>query len=340
MRRKTTLAYAVLLALLVCSIIPRAVLAAAHGDFNGDGRISSQDAVWMLRHVLEPQGDAADQSSDFNGDGKVDTQDALYLLRYALRPEAYPLVENHDPVELPGKAATCTEPGLMAGMICRVCEKVLQEQTELPALGHSYEQGVCTRCGEMKISRELQMELLPDGSGYAVVGIGGCTDTGIFVPDTHQGLPVTTVSSQAFTGSGITSVMLGENICIIESCAFYGCGELKEIVILAEEVVFGGSTIVHDCRNLETVYFSGDPVRWARDGFYLDDGVRLILNYGHDYAGESLCPESCTDGGMIRYTCRDCGRIYEQQTQLQGLCSLPGSCGCLCPEQERSEIHL
>lgn len=46
-----------------------------------------------------------------NGDGRVDTQDALYLLRYALRPEAYPLVENHDPVELPGKAATCTEPG-------------------------------------------------------------------------------------------------------------------------------------------------------------------------------------------------------------------------------------
>lgn len=88
MRRKTTLACAVLLALLVCSIIPRAVLAAAHGDFNGDGKISSQDAVWMLRHVLEPQGDAADQSSDFNGDGQVDTQDALYLLRYALRPEA------------------------------------------------------------------------------------------------------------------------------------------------------------------------------------------------------------------------------------------------------------
>ena len=221
------MAWAVLLVLLVCSVIPQAVPAAAHGDFNGDGKISSQDAVWMLRHVLEPQDGAADQASDFNGDGRVDTQDALYLLRYALRPEAYPLVENHDPVELPGKAATCTEPGLMAGMICRVCEKVLLEQTELPALGHSYEQGVCTRCGEMKISRELQMELLPDGSGYAVVGIGGCTDTGIVVPDTHHGLPVTTVSSQAFTGSGITSVRLGENICVIESCAFYGCGELK-----------------------------------------------------------------------------------------------------------------
>ena len=178
------MACAVLLVLLVCSVIPQAVPAAAHGDFNGDGKISSQDAVWMLRHVLEPQDGAADQASDFNGDGRVDTQDALYLLRYALRPEAYPLVENHDPVELPGKAATCTEPGLMAGMICRVCEKVLQEQTELPALGHSYEQGVCTRCGE-----------------------------------------------------------------------------LKEIVILAEEVIFGGSTIVHDCRNLETVCFSGDPVR-------------------------------------------------------------------------------
>lgn len=42
-----------------------------------------------------------------------------------------------------------------------------------------------------------------------------------------------------------------------------------------------------------------NPVRWARDGFYLDDGVRLILNYGHDYAGEILCPESCTDTGLV-----------------------------------------
>lgn len=45
-------------------------------------------------------------------------------------------------------AATCTETGKTDGKHCSVCHAVLVAQTELPALGHKYENGACVRCGE------------------------------------------------------------------------------------------------------------------------------------------------------------------------------------------------
>ena len=46
------------------------------------------------------------------------------------------------------KAATCTETGLTAGSKCSVCGEVLTAQEVVPALGHKFENGVCTVCGE------------------------------------------------------------------------------------------------------------------------------------------------------------------------------------------------
>lgn len=46
-----------------------------------------------------------------------------------------------------GKDATCTEAGLTDGEKCSVCNEVLVAQKEIPALGHDFKDGVCTRCG-------------------------------------------------------------------------------------------------------------------------------------------------------------------------------------------------
>ena len=42
---------------------------------------------------------------------------------------------------------TCTKTGLTEGSHCSVCETVLEEQETVAALGHSYSDGECTRCG-------------------------------------------------------------------------------------------------------------------------------------------------------------------------------------------------
>ncbi len=49
-------------------------------------------------------------------------------------------------VAIPGKAATCTEKGLTEGKRCPTCNKTTVEQTEIPALGHTWVNGVCSVC--------------------------------------------------------------------------------------------------------------------------------------------------------------------------------------------------
>ena len=53
---------------------------------------------------------------------------------------------GHTEVTLEAKAATCTETGLTEGKKCSVCGEITVEQEVIPALGHDYENGFCTRC--------------------------------------------------------------------------------------------------------------------------------------------------------------------------------------------------
>lgn len=62
------------------------------GDVNGDGKLNTDDAIYLLRHTLLPSSYPVNQLCDFNGDGKVNTDDAIYLLRHTLLPSQYPLI--------------------------------------------------------------------------------------------------------------------------------------------------------------------------------------------------------------------------------------------------------
>lgn len=45
------------------------------------------------------------------------------------------------------KAPTCTQPGKTEGQYCSTCGRVEHEQGFIPALGHDFKDGKCTRCG-------------------------------------------------------------------------------------------------------------------------------------------------------------------------------------------------
>ena len=87
-----------------------------------------------------------------------------------------------------GGAATCTEQA--------VCEKCNAKYGK--ALGHNYQNGVCTRCGTERASEGLEYSLNSDGNGYTVTGIGTCTDTEIVIPSKHNSKPVTSIGESAF----------------------------------------------------------------------------------------------------------------------------------------------
>ena len=65
---------------------------------------------------------------------------------YSYRDEIPAL--GHNMVTVPAVAPTCTEIGLTAGTKCSRCGEIGAAQTEVAALGHNYESGYCTQCGE------------------------------------------------------------------------------------------------------------------------------------------------------------------------------------------------
>ena len=68
--------------------------------------------------------------------------------------EAYPMAESDYPVNHVHNIVideavepTCTTDGKMEGSHCSVCNEILKQQEVIPALGHDFKDGICTRCG-------------------------------------------------------------------------------------------------------------------------------------------------------------------------------------------------
>ena len=80
-------------ALLVSAAALPASAAKLRGDFDGNGKLDSSDATYLLRNVLVGAQDyPISQSGDVDGDGKVTSSDAIYLLRNVLLGSSlYPL---------------------------------------------------------------------------------------------------------------------------------------------------------------------------------------------------------------------------------------------------------
>jgi len=108
------------------------------GNVNNDDRVSSEDARLALRFSvdLEALDEGEQKRADITGDGAVKAEDARRILRLAVALDKLP---DHQVVSGEAVAPDCTASGLTAGEYCDVCGKVFEEQTVIPALGHSYE---------------------------------------------------------------------------------------------------------------------------------------------------------------------------------------------------------
>ncbi|MGN0807128.1 MAG: leucine-rich repeat domain-containing protein [Candidatus Coproplasma sp.] len=98
---------------------------------------------------------------------------------------------------------------------------------------HTYANGQCTVCGKVQPPTEgLTFTLNSAGDAYSCSGIGSASSVkDIIIPSTYNDLPVTTIATNAFKNTYITSVTIPESVTTIEYYAFRKCSYLTTVNI-------------------------------------------------------------------------------------------------------------
>lgn len=165
-----------------------------------------------------------------------------------------------------GGTATCTEQA--------VCEKCNAKYGK--ALGHDYQNGVCTRCGDERASEGLKYSLNSDGNGYTVTGIGSCTDTEIVIPSKYNAKPVTSIGYEAFRGcTGLTSITIPNSVTSISDYAFRKCEGLTSIIV-PYSVTSIGAYAFTGCSGLTNITLPNSVTSIGRGAFNGCTGLTSI----------------------------------------------------------------
>ena len=189
------------------------------GDYTDDGKVTSDDAIFLLRSVLFPESYSLSAFGDFDGNGEVGSDDAIFLLRHVLFPDSYVLKTTAPYSEgleysLNGGYAWITGPGSFEG---------------------------------------TDLNVPPDIDGYTVIGV----EYGAFeyAAVTSVTLPagVTAVKGNAFTDcESLVAVYLPEGIAVLEYDAFERCHSLPSAVIPAGVTSIEGH-LFENCKYLASV---------------------------------------------------------------------------------------
>jgi hypothetical protein len=173
------------------------------------------------------------------------------------------------------KEVTCTEDGYSGDFYCTVCDTKLEEGQTIPAQGHQWDNGKvtmkatavavgteqyqCTVCGETKTEILPALGLPKKGTsltvGKAVYKVTksaakngtvrfmktSSTANTITIPDTIQvsgvTYKVTSIAPSALrSNTKIRKLTVGANVDTIGKLAFYGCKNLKTIIIKTKKL--------------------------------------------------------------------------------------------------------
>jgi len=164
--------------------------------------------------------------------------------------------------------ATCTKNGTQK-RVCSVCSGT--DTSSISAKGHSYSNKICSSCGAKQPSQGLTY--VDYGNGYAVSGLGNCTDTEIVLPDTHNGKPVVAITENAFYEiSWITGVIIPDTVTTIERMAFRYCTSIEELRI-PDSVSTIGAYAFDNCDSISKLYLGTGLTYVAEGGFHDCDNI-------------------------------------------------------------------
>ena len=128
----------------------------------------------------------------------------------------------------------CTQEGSYELVVyCTECKDELsREEKVIPLKPHNYIDGYCDECGEQRVSLNLLYE--ETEGGYAVIGMGECTDTDLVIPTTYNDLPVVAIGANAFENqTNLKSIYIPAHVVRMGVNAFAGCPNVEKIVFAA-----------------------------------------------------------------------------------------------------------
>ena len=181
---------------------------------------------------------------------------------------------GHNTLVVPGYPATCTETGMSDGVICCICTEWIEPKVEIPALGHSYENGSCVNCGAADPS--FNAVIATGWSGYTTWTL---TADGVltFVPSGEKLENGETNLKNYWKVNGvlslpwgeyaeqITKVVVSEGIHDIGQMAFYELPNLTEVQLPSTIVEIRGYAF-KNCAKLTTINL--ENVDFIREGAF------------------------------------------------------------------------
>ena len=161
----------------------------------------------------------------------------------------------------------------------------------------------------------------------------GCTNlTSITIPNS-----LTSIEDGAFSGcTGLTSITIPDSVTSVDYCAFSGCTGLTSITI-PDSVTMINWYAFDGCNGLTDVYYTGSEEQWNKIKIYKPNepilNATIHYNYvphEHSYTAELTKAATCTEDGIMTYTC-SCGDSYTETVKAMGhsyklVSSSPSTC--------------
>lgn len=210
--------------------------------------------------------------------------------------------------------ATCTTPATYY-YSCSCGEVGTQTFEWGDAVSCKFENGACKWCGKAEPAETEGLIFSPikNGEEYTVTGYEG-TATEVYIPSTHNGKPVTSISSYGFRkNKAITSVIVGDNVTHIYNDIFSECTSLKTVV-LGRSVTNLGEFAFAWCEALESVEMPDTLTSIANSAFWMCSNLKSVkIPYGVTNIEESafgrcdslttvLIPDSVTTIGKKAFS--------------------------------------
>ena len=240
----------------------------------------------------------------------------------------------HTVVDDEAVAPTCTKTGLAAGSHCSVCNEVLQAQEEIPALGHTWNDGeiitspTCTETGVKTFTCETCGETRTEevkATGHTVVDDDAvaptCTKTGL-TAGSHCSVCNEVLKAQEEIAALGHTWNNGE-VTTAPTCTEAGvktftceiCGDTR-----TEGIKATGHTAVDDEAVAPTCtkpgLTAGSHCSVCNEVLQAQEEIPAL---GHTWnAGEVTTAPTCTKTGVKTFTCETCGETRTEEVKATG----------------------